>query len=465
MSSATAAPQTRRPSGMTAFIFVWLGQLISILASQVSLFGLNLWLYDQAGPDKVTAMAWLNVCFILPLLLISPVAGVMVDRYNRKLMMMFSDLGAGLATVALLVFQALGMMQVWHLYAAAVLYGLGQAFQWPAYSAAITTLVPKEQLGRVNGLMSLMESGPAVLSPLIAPFALALVALTGVLAFDVATFIIAIGMLLVVHIPQPPKTAEGQAAKGNFLQEAAFGFKYIFARPSLLGLQLVFFCGNLFSGIGGMVLVPMILSRTVDKGITLGVVQSVGAVGMILGGVAMSAWGGFKRRVHGVLLGWLLSGVASAFLGFGREVVFWSVVMFATSALIPLINGSNQAIWQSKVAPDLQGRVFTARRLIAWFTNPISPLIAAFLADRLLEPAMQEGGALANVFGSAVGIGPGAGMALLFILTGLLSAVVGLAGYAFPAIRNAEDILPDYGGGKAAAPEAAPATTAAAEAG
>jgi hypothetical protein len=110
----------------------------------------------------------------------------------------------------------------------------------------------------------------------------------------------------------------------------------------------------------------------------------------------------------------------------------------------PLINGSNQAIWQAKVAPDLQGRVFSARRLIAWFTNPISPLIAGILADRVFEPAMRGHGSLPALFSWLVGSGPGTGMALLLITTSLLCGLVGLTGYFIPAIRNAETILPDH---------------------
>jgi hypothetical protein len=150
-----------------------------------------------------------------------------------------------------------------------------------------------------------------------------------------------------------------------------------------------------------------------------------------MGGVAISAWGGPKRRVHGVLLGWMLSCLlGQVLLGYGRGLPLWIPAVFLGSLFNPLINSSNQAIWQAKVAPDVQGRVFTARALIAWITQPISPLIAGPLA--------------AGTFGGLVGTGPGAGMALWLMLTGILGALVGLGGYAFPVVRNAEDILPDH---------------------
>ena len=435
--------QTHRPAGMFAFTLVWLGQIVSVLATNMTQFGLTIWVYEKTG--SATALGLMQVFFITPFLIISPFAGVMVDRHNRKLMMMVSDLGAGLATVGLLVLQALGLLQLWHLYAFSVIAGLGNAFQWPAYSAAISTMVPKEQYGRANGMMSLVEMGPGVIAPLLAGALLPFIKLTGIMLIDVITFVSAIAVLLVVYVPQPPRTAEGRQGQGSIWKEAAYGFRYIFARPSLLGLQLVFFCGNLFAGIAFTVFAPMILARTGNNSVIFGTVQSVGAVGGVIGGVIMSAWGGFKRRVHGVLLGWILASLFGVVvLGVGRSLPLWIPGMVLATIFVPLVNGSNQAIWQAKVAPDLQGRVFSARRLIAWFTNPITPLIAGPLADFVLEPAMRQGGTLTGVFGWLVGIGPGAGMALIVIFSGLGGALVGLAGYLFPAVRNAEDILPDH---------------------
>ena len=161
----------------------------------------------------------MSVCFTVPFILISPIAGAMVDRYSRKLMMMVSDLGAVLATTVILVLKAVGHLTLWQFGAAAVRYGLSGAFQWPAYMAAITTMVPKKHLGRANGMMMLVESGPGVFSPVFAGLLLPVIGLTGILAIDVATFMFAIGALLVVRIPPPAKTAEGQAVKGSLLKE------------------------------------------------------------------------------------------------------------------------------------------------------------------------------------------------------------------------------------------------------
>ena len=412
---------TNRPSGMFGFTVVWIGQIVSVLASSMSQFALTIFMFNKTG--SALAMGTMQVFFITPFLLISPLAGVWVDRYNRKMMMMVSDIGAGIA----------------------IIYGLGMAFQWPAYSAAISTMVSKEQLGRANGMMSLIEAGPQVIAPILTGALLPVIALTGILFLDVISFLFAISALLFVHIPQPVRSEEGMKSQaGGILSEAAYGFKYIFARPSLLGLQMVFFFGNLFAGIGFTVLAPMILTRSGGDSLVFGTVESAGAIAAVVGGVAMSAWGGFKRRVHGVLLGWMISGIGMAIIGFTGGLPIWITGVAITAIASPLVNASNQAIWQSKVSSDLQGRVFSARRLIAWLTNPISPLIGGSLADFVLEPAALAGTGLPFALSNLVGTGAGAVMGTLIVFCGLASALTGMAGYFFNSIRNAESILHDH---------------------
>ncbi|HVM70465.1 MAG TPA: MFS transporter [Anaerolineales bacterium] len=432
----------KQPSGMLAFLLVWIGQIISVLGSGMTGFGLTIWMYQQT--KSATAMGMMQVAFITPFLILSPVAGVMVDRYNRKLMMMVSDLAAGLSTIGLLILFATGHMQYWYLYIAQIINGIGNTFQWPAYSAAISTMVPKEQYGRANGLMSLQEAGPGVLAPLLAGALLPLIKITGIMFIDVATFVFAIAALLIVFVPQPAKTEEGQQTRGNFWKETLYGFRYIFSRPSLLGLQLVFFAGNFFSGIGGAIFAPMVLARTNSNSLVFGSVQTAGAIGGVAGGLLMSAWGGFKRRVHGVLAGHMLLGVCATVFGIVIGLPLWIPVMVFWDITIVMVDTSNQTIWQAKVAPDAQGRVFSARRLIAWFTNPITPIIGGTLADFVLEPAMKTHSGLAAVFGPLFGTGPGAGMGLLFSMCGLGLILVGLAGYFIRPIREAESILPDH---------------------
>jgi MFS family permease len=374
--------------------------------------------------------------------LLSPVAGALVDRWNRKLVMMLSDLAAGLTTILILALYSLGRLEIWHLYVAGVFAGGFQAFQWPAYSAAITLLVPKQQYGRAQGLISLAESGAGILAPLAAGALIVSVGLPLILAIDIATFVFAIAALLAIHVPQPPVTEEGRAGRGSLLRESVYGFRFILARPSLLGLQLVFLMGNLMAALGNTLVAPMILAQTGNNAAVLGSVQSVGAAGGVLGALLLTAWGGPRRRIHGVLLGHVSIGLFQALRAFGLP--FWYVSSALGSGTIPIVNGSNQAIWQAKVAPDVQGRVFSARRLIAQISGPLAILAAGPLADRVFEPAMRPGGALAGAFGRLVGTGPGTGMALLMLFSGLLVMLAGLVPYGLPAVRDAEQRLPDH---------------------
>ena len=248
-----------------------------------------------------------------------------------------------------------------------------------------------------------------------------------------------------MKIPQPEKSAAGEEGDGNFFQEAIYGFRYIFARPSLLALQLVFLVGNFFNALAFSVFAPMILGRTGNNELIFGSVQSAGAIGGVVGGLVMSAWGGFRRRIDGVLLGWIVVGLFGQMVtGLGRSLPIWIIGIFIVTFCAPVLNASNQAIWQVKVPPDVQGRVFSTRRLIAWFASPLSRLIAGPLADNVMEPAMMEGGALVPVFGWLVGTGTGAGIALMFVFTGILLSFTGVIGYLFSTIRQVETLLPDH---------------------
>jgi len=428
---------------MTGFTMVWLGQLVSVLATNMSGFGLTIWAFQKT--ESATILGLVALSFTLPFVIISPFAGAMVDRYNRKLMMMVSDLGAVLATTAILILNSTGGLQIWHLCLANAIFGLSNSFQWPAYLATITTMVPKAQYGRANGMMSLIDSGPAVFSPILAGVLLPLIRLNGILLIDITTFFVAIGALLMVHVPQPELTEEGQAGKGSLMKEAAYGFKYIFARRSLFSLLLVILGLNLMGGLSQSLFAPMILLRTNNNSGTLGIVQSAFAIGGVAGGLIVSASGGFKKRIRGMLIGWAVYAVFGLILfGLGRNLNMWIPVSIVAALCFPLTQSSSNAIWQAKVAPDIQGRVFSARRLIAWLVDPIMPVLAGLLADRVLEPAMQGQTGLARTFGWLVGNGPGSGMSVQFIISGLLYISVVAVAWFIPAVRHVETLLPDH---------------------
>ncbi|MEZ4671282.1 MAG: MFS transporter [Anaerolineae bacterium] len=385
-----------------------------------------------------------------------------------KLVMVISDVAAGLATIAIFFLYNGGQLQMWHLYARRA---HGQARSNPSNGRPTRLLSqprspkPIPVLMLCSGRISFRHFG----SPL-AGFLLVAVGLIGIMMIDIVTFLVAVAGVLLVTIPQPARSEAGMHGKGSLWSESIYGFRYIFQRPSLLGLQLVFFIGNLLASLAFILINPMILSRTANNEFVLGLVQAAFGIGAVIGGLILVRTGGLKRRVHGVLMGWFLSSLFGLVLfGVGRTLPIWIVFGLLASIMNTYINASNQSIWQSKVAPDVQGRVFSTRRLIAQIIGPVGILLAGPLADRIFEPAMQlrtlseplnvllagplvthafasarVGDGWTNIFGWLVGVGPGAGMALLFVITGLLAMLVGAGGYLFPAIRNAEDLLPDH---------------------
>lgn len=432
----------KRPKNMTAFVLIWLGQFVSVAGSFMTSFALGIWAWEKTGSAQ--ALAMVGVFTYAPLIIVTPLVGVLVDRWNRKLVMMLSDLGAVLASVTVFLLYISGNLEVWHIYATTAFASVFQAFQWPAYSATATLMVPKEHYSRASGMISMVESASNIIGPVLAGSLIGIIGVRGILLIDILTFFIALFTLLVVIVPQPV-VEKAQFTFKKFWQDMTFGFKYIFTRPGLLGLQLVFFFANFMTVIGWAVINPMVLARTGDAQI-LGFVQSFSAVGGLVGAVFLMIWGGPKQMVSGILLGWILNGILGRFLmGITDQPWIWMISVFLLAFFMPTINGCNQALWQKKVPPKQQGRVFAVRRFIAQITIPISMALSGWLADSVFEPAFQSGtGWLARTFGSIVGTGPGSGMSLMIAISGLMVALVGIIATFVKPIQDVETQLPDY---------------------
>ena len=427
------------PPGFRTFLLIWFGQTISLTGSGLTGFALGVWVFLRTG--SVTQFALISLFTSLPGIVFSPIAGALVDRWDRRWAMILSDSGAGLCTLSVALLLLAGRLEVWQIYIAMAASSTFSAFQWPAYSAATTLLVPKEHYGRASGLVQISEAVAQIASPVMAGALIGTIQVWGVMLIDFATFLFALVTLLVIRVPRPESTVEGKAGQGSLLHEAAYGWKYILARPGLLGLLLFFATTNFTSGIVGVLFTPLVLYFTTPA--VLGTLLSIGGVGFLAGSLLMSTWGGPKRRIYSILGFSLLQGCALFLAGFPPQVVILGAAAFIFFFGLPLINGCSQAIWQSKTAPDVQGRVFAVRRMIAWSSLPISYLLAGPLADRVFEPLLVPGGALTNSIGRIIGVGAGRGIGLLFIILGIITLLAALVGYLYPRLRRVEIELPD----------------------
>lgn len=432
------------PKGMRTFLIVWFGQLVSLLGSGMTRFAITLWVWEQT--QSATALALMAFFAFAPSIFFGPIAGAYVDRWDRKRAMMISDVASGLVTVALFLLSLNGSLQIWHLYIGAFVAGSFESFQFPAYSSAVTLMVDKENYGRASALFGLNGSIADIATPFISALLYAMIGLQGIYLIDIVTFIFAVATLIVIKLPSVKRSVEGVASRGNIWRESVFGFQFIWRYKSLFGLQSSFFFANLFFGITLTLTSAMILARTNNDESTLAIVSAALGIGGVAGGIAMSMWGGLKeRRVRGVLFTFVLVGLLGiSIMGMGQNVYWWVVGAFFTMFFLPTANASNQAIWQSKVPPDIQGKVFAARRLIASLSSPLAIITGGLLADYIFEPAMQSGGIWAGVFGNIVGTGAGAGMGLMFFTVGIASAFVGIISYSIPVIRDVEILVPDF---------------------
>jgi MFS family permease len=425
--------------GFRSFLVIWFGQVISLTGSGLTGFALGVWVFQRTG--SATAFALISLFTTLPGIVFSPIAGALVDRWDRRGAMLLSDAGAGLCTLGMALLLLGNRLEVWHIYIAMGISSTFSAFQWPAYSAATSLLVPKQQYGRASGMVQMGEGIAQIASPVMAGALVGLIQVQGVILADFATFLFAVSTLLAVRIPKPNTTVEGMAGQGSLLQEAAYGWTYISARPGLLGLLLFFAATNFTSGIVGVLFTPLVLSFSTPA--VLGTLLSTGGLGFLAGSLLMSAWGGPKTRVYGILGFSLLQGVVLFAAGLPPNVFILGAAAFFYFFSLPVINGCSQAIWQSKTAPDVQGRVFAVRRMIAWSSLPLAYLIAGPLADRVFEPLMANGGSLAAIFGPVIGAGTGRGIGLLYMVLGCLSLLAVMVGFLYPRIRRVESELPD----------------------
>jgi MFS transporter, DHA3 family, macrolide efflux protein len=407
----------KSPTGMRGFTIIWLGQVVSLLGSAMTWFAFTIWAWEKTG--KASALATISFFAFLPAVLLTPIAGAFVDRWNRKLVMLLSDFAAAVGTLTVFLIYTFGDLQIWHIYLVSILAGFFTAFQYPAYAAAVTTMLSKEDYARASGMLGSARALSGILAPIFAAALLIPLGLSGIMLIDLATFIVAFGTLLFIHIPQPEQTETGLQSKGTLWQEIGFGFRYIRERQSLRALTILFMIAGIFLAIGATLMAPLVLSLTQNNESALAAVQSTGAVGGIAGGVILTLWGGAQRRIHNVLIGGAGACLLGIFwLGVVQAVMLWAIGSFFFAFFEPFVEGGNIAIWQTKVEADVQGRVFSARHLLVQIPYLFGILAAGYLAE-------------AN------------SISQVLIFAGIAGASVFLMGYVFSKVREAEILLPD----------------------
>ena len=427
--------------GMRTFFTIWSGQLVSLIGSQLTGFALGVWVYSQT--HSVMMLALVQVAQQAPYILLSPLAGVLSDRWNRRTAMIVSDFGCGLAVLAVAILYMTGNLQAWMVIPINLWMATFNTLMWPALTASVTLLVPKEQFGRANGLMQLGEAIPQIAGPALAGMMYVTIKMGNMALIDFFTYTFSVLlMIFFVRIPTPPRTLDGEKGKGSIWKEMRFGWDYIVARKGLIGLLSFFLLTNFLFGIIGPLITPLILDNWDAS--TLGWLSTLMGVGMLVGTLVMSAWGGGKRKIIALLISRGIGGAFLALTGLRASLPIVAIGGVGMMLVMPITNACSQAIWQAKVAPDVQGRVFAVRRAIAWSAGLIAPLLAAPLADKVFKPAMVEGGALVGMLGPIFGVGTGRGVGVLITLAGLLSVLVSVGGFLVPTVRNVEIDLPDF---------------------
>jgi MFS transporter, DHA3 family, macrolide efflux protein len=426
-----------REYSFSTFFTIWIGQLASVIGSGLTNFGLGVWVLTETG--SVTQFALIIMFASVPAIIAAPFAGVIVDKWKRKWLMVFSDSIAGISTIIIFVLIYFNVFEVWHLYITAAVSSLFSSFQLPAYQATIPLLVPKAQLGRANGMVQMADALSIVFAPVMAGFLLTSMGIKGILIIDFFTFIIALSTLLFVKFPELA-ASEKDSKKVSFFQDALFGWKYIIERPGLRGLLVYFAVVNLLLGYFNVLLQPLILSFANEK--MLGIALSITGIGMLVGGIAMSIWGGPKNRVLAVIGSGAISGLFLMLLGIKESVFLVTLATCLMFLLLPIGNAASQVIWQSKVPLNVQGRVFALRRMIAISLSPIAYITAGPLVEKIFDPAVQNGG-LAQGITKFIGTGDGRGIGLLFILLGLGWIVTSLVVFLNPRVRGLESEIPD----------------------
>jgi len=365
------------------FFSVWAGQAFSLLGSALVQFALVWWLTESTGSATVLATATLVA--VLPSVFLSPFTGALVDRWNRRLVMMVADGLIALATVGLAAIFLMGVERVWMIYAVMFIRSAGGGFHWAAMQASTSLMVPDEHLSRVAGLNQSLRGGVNIIGPPLGALLLALVPLQGVLAIDVGTAVLAILPLLFIDVPQPEDGSgeSGPVPEVSIVQDVRQGFRYVRGWPGLFVVLVMASVINLLLTPATSLMPLLVTDHFGGEALELGWLESAWGGGVVVGGLILSAWGGFRRRILTSMMGLIGIGLGFLLVGLVPSSAFLLAVggMFLAGAMNPITNGPLFSIIQTSVDPGMQGRVFALVQSMAAAATPLGMLIAGPVAD------------------------------------------------------------------------------------
>lgn len=429
---------------MRIFLLVWIGQVISLFGSKLTEFALGFWILEQTYKETGTITQFaLTVLFIyLPKVIVSPLAGVLIDRWNRRYAMILSDLVAGLVTITIMLVVWSGQLEIWHIYLAIIVTSSFNAFQLPAYTAAISQLVPQQNLSQANGMVQASSAIAKIAAPFTAGLLLQIIHLKGILFLDFISFIVALAILSFIEFPELKRRKKRQTPIfAQLFTETRSSWHYVTVRLGLRNL-LVFVAVSYFTtGMLEVVLWPLLYESNSTE--EMGMVLSIGGCGMLLGSIAISLWKGSQNRVKTIIAFVAFQGIIACLAGTRISLPVLAAGIFGYLFSLPIIVSCNQAIWQSKVPPRLQGRIFALQQTIERSLSIGAYLLAGPLVDGIFNPLMAENGLLASSIGKFIGVGFGQGIALLLILLGILNLTAVAIATREPRLRNLEKELPD----------------------
>ncbi len=420
------------------FLVIWFGQFISIVGSGLTGFALGVTIFQQTG--RATDFILITAFTVVPGILLSPIAGTVIDRYNRRTIMLFADMVAGLSTLFIIVLITSGQLSLWHIYFVTAMNAAANTFQFPAYAALIAQIVPKHNLSRANGLVSIGESISGIGAPIIAGFVVATFGLQVVLLIDITTFLFAVGTLLVIRVPDVDKDKNPEHETKNMWQGVRLAWGFIVQRQGLRALLLFTVVLGVIA-VPELLLTPLVLSFATEA--DLGLVLGAGGLGFFVGSVLITSTGGPKRLILSIVGIEFITGFATISIALQPSIPLISSATFIHYFTYAFSLTASTTLWQRKVPQVLHGRVFTLKRMINRLMLPVVLILAGPLVDNVFEPFMRSGSELATQIGTVIGTGEGRGIALIMVISGSLNVLLAVIAMSYRPLRDLEKLLPD----------------------